>query len=171
MIPAAWKARALGREAGGAPLPGPLDGRALRDHTHLMKTILFALVFLAPVAVSADPQALDQLQECAAGHCWDTKGQPVTAPAPGSVLVLEPRHIQPAGSLKPAEPPRYTVLSKEEVDAARRRNDAVGTALGAAMGGFVGATIGGMIGGPLGAVALGLIGAGIGYAAFRLMRR
>lgn len=136
-----------------------------------MKTTLFALVFLAPVAASANPEALDQLQECAAGHCWDTKGQPVTAPAPGSVIFREPSRVRPAGSLKPAEPPRYTVLSKEEADKMRSRQDAVGTALSVGMGGFIGATIGGMVGGPVGAVLLGLAGAAIGFAAFRLLRR
>ena len=136
-----------------------------------MKILLLAALFAAPTLASATPQALDQLQECASGGCWDTKGQPVSAVPPGGVLIREPAHVQSAFSKKPAEPPRYTVMTKEEVQAARRRQNIVGTTLSAGMGAVLGANIGGFFGGPVGVVAGALIGAAIGFAAFRLVRR
>jgi len=95
----------------------------------------------------------------------------VTAPAPGSVIIREPSEVRSAWTRKPPEPPRYTVLSKEEVEKARSRQQTAGTVVSMAGGAMIGAIVGGWIGGPVGAVALGLIGAAIGFAAFRLATR
>jgi hypothetical protein len=135
-----------------------------------MKTLLLAAVLVAPAVARANPQALDQLQTCAAGGCWDTKGQPVTTVPPGGVVFREPSRVQSPWSKKPAEPPRYTVMTKEEVQAIRHRQEVVGTVLSVGMGALIGANIGGFIGGPFGIVAGVVLGAAIGYAAFRLLR-
>jgi len=95
----------------------------------------------------------------------------VTAPAPGSVLVREPSEARSAWNRKPPEPPRYTVLNKEEVEHLRSRQQAVGSVIAAGAGAMFGVMIGGMMGGPMGAVALAVVGAAIGFLAFRLMRR
>lgn len=128
-----------------------------------MKTLLFAALLALPAAASATPQALDQLKDCAEGRCWDSKGQPVTVVPQGAVLVKEPSHVRPLWDKRPAEPPRYTVMTKEEVAAARQRQAVVGTVIGAGAGAMVGALFGGIPG----AIVGGLIGAGLAYLLLR----
>lgn len=136
-----------------------------------MRTLLLAALLVAPAVARATPEALDQLQTCASGGCWDTKGQAVTSVPPGAVVIREPSRVRSPWSKKPAEPPRYTVMTKEEVQAIRHRQEVVGTVLSVGVGALIGAKIGGFIGGPFGIVAGAVLGAAIGFAAFRLMRR
>ena len=122
-----------------------------------MKTLLFAALLALPAAASAAPEALDQLKDCAEGRCWDSKGQPVTVVPQGAVLIREPVRTRPLWDKRPPEPPRFTVMSKEEVDAAQKRQ----AVLGPVMGAGAGAVLGLLVAGVPGAVVGGLIGLGI----------
>lgn len=125
----------------------------------LMKILLSAFLLVGAVGASASPDSLKDLQDCSTGQCWDSKGQPVTAVPQGGVVIKEPTRVRRLGDRRPAEPPRYTVLSREEVQAGQRQGNILGTGLCAATGVMVGSLFGGIPG----AVVGGLIGAGIGY--------
>ncbi|MEQ1918589.1 MAG: hypothetical protein ABL955_05270 [Elusimicrobiota bacterium] len=124
-----------------------------------MKIMLLAVLLTAAVRASANPDSLKELQDCSTGQCWDSKGQPVTAVPQGGLVVRELTKVRRLDDRRPAEPPRYTVLSREEVEAARKQSNILATGLGAAAGVMVGSLFGGIPG----AVVGGLIGAGIGY--------
>lgn len=124
-----------------------------------MKMLILVLLLTASVRASANPDSLKDLQDCSTGQCWDSKGQPVTAVPQGGLIFKEPVKLRRLGDKRPAEPPRYTVLSRDEVQAQRLQNNVLATGLGAAGGAMIGAFFGGIPG----AVVGGLIGAGIGY--------
>jgi len=130
-----------------------------------MKISLLALLLALPAAAAETPDTIQKLKDCAAGLCWDTKGQQVTTVPQGAMIMREPLKLRPSSVRRPAEPPRYTVFSHEEVQTMRRRQEIVGTGIAA----MCGATVGAMFGGVPGAVIGGLIGAGVAFAVFHLL--
>lgn len=132
-----------------------------------MKITLLALMLSlsagARAASHAPSETLDQLQECAAGHCWDTKGNQVTTPPEGAVYLKHLEHVRSWGDKSPKEPPRYTVYTREEVHAIRQQQAYVGAAIGAATGAMIGFFFGGIPG----AVVGGLIAAAAAYFILR----
>lgn len=128
-----------------------------------MIAFVLALPVAAGAASHAPSPALDQLQECAAGHCWDTKGNQVTTPPAGAVYLKHLEHVRAWGDKSPKEPPRYTVYTREEVREIRQRQAYTGAAAGAAAGAMLGFFVGGIPG----AVVGGLLA---GAAAYFLLR-
>ena len=116
-------------------------------------------------AAESGGRSFEALQACAEGRCWDLKGQPVAVVPQGAVLLPHLKKVQPLWSKRPAEPPRYTVYTREEVQTMRRRQEVIGTGIAA----LCGAVIGGMVGGVPGAVVGGLVGAGLAFAVFHLL--
>lgn len=132
-----------------------------------MKTTLFSALLLLAAAAHANPDSLQQLQACAAGQCFDTKGQPVSVPPPGSAVFKEPVKLDTSVQHARPEPPRYTVLSKEEVQRARDRQAVVGTVLSAGVGAMFGAFVGGVPG----AIVGGLLGAAAAYVFLKVLKK
>lgn len=128
--------------------------------------LLLALFLAAPLSAEERAPALEQLEACAQGRCWNSKGEPVAVPPSGAVFMKRLEKIRPLGDKRPKEPPRYTVFTKEEASRGHRNTWLVGGIVGAAA--F--ATVGFMLGGPLGAAAGGLIGAGLGLLGYKLTK-